>query len=71
MVLGLGIPLLSGLAVPLQCLRIILGHAFAIGIHEAEVVLGPGKPLFSCKGEPLDGSLVILGDTTPMIIYHA
>ena len=66
-----GSPLLGGLAVPLRRLRIVLGHAFALGIHDAEVELGPGIPLLGKRPEFTQGGGVVLNHAFALVIHGA
>ena len=46
-VLGAGVALLGGQAVPPDSFRVVLRHAHTGGIHEPEAVLSVGVTLFS------------------------
>ena len=46
-VLGAGMTLLGGAAVPLHRLGMVLRYALALGVHEAEIELGAGIALLS------------------------
>ncbi len=62
-VLGAGVPLLGGLAVPLDRLGIVLCNAQALGIHGTEVGLGLGYALLGCFAVPPHRFGVVLRDT--------
>ena len=52
-VLRRGVPLLGGLAIPVDDFRMVLRHALAVGMHDAEVVLRRGVPLLGKRPEQL------------------
>ena len=47
------ISLLDGMAQPGIGEHVILRPARAVGVHETEVILGRGEPLFGCQPIPL------------------
>ena len=51
-VLSIGVALLGGLAVPLQCCLVVLGNAFAPDIHQPKVCLSFGVALLGVNAEP-------------------
>src|SRR5271165_6975679 len=76
--LRVGVPLLGGLAVPDQGLRVVLRHALAVSIHPAEAGLRVGVPLLGGLAAPeerlrvpLLGGLTIPRDGLRVVLWNA
>ena len=65
-------PLLGGLAIPVNRFRVVLGDAFAVGVHHTEVVLRIRIPLLGKWLPEPKGFLVIAsfvgGDRLDMLV---
>ena len=68
--MDLGVSLVGGLAIPLDGLGVILGHALAVGVHAPEVELGLGVSLVGGLAVPLDGLGVILGHSQAVGVHE-
>jgi len=64
-------PLLSGFAVPIECLLGVLRYPFAAVIHLPQLKLGLGNPLFGGLTEPSFGLLVVLRYPLTTLIHPA
>ncbi len=68
-ILGQGVALFGRLAIPLQCLNIVLRHAPAFIVQDSEIVLGNGLTLFGSLVEPFDRFSVVLRDALTRNIH--
>ena len=68
--MGVGVPLFRGQTKPLQGFLVVLGNAFAVGIHHPEVELGCGVSLICGQAEPLHRFPVVLGNAFAVGIHH-
>ena len=58
--LRVGVALIGGEAIPLQGLGVVLRHALAIVVHEAEIVLRAGVALVGGEAIPFQRLGVVL-----------
>ena len=63
--------LLGGAAIPLRGLGVVLGHAFALAVHGAEVVLGVSMTLLGGHPVPLHRLGVVPRHALPLDVHVA